>query len=60
MNNPNITIFAENKLLPANKGYESFVFRPVLILDGTVTNMRTEAKRNGKYTKSTQQQRRLS
>ena len=37
-----VTIFAENKLYPTNKGFESFTFRPVLILDGTVTNMRKE------------------
>ena len=39
-----VIIFAENKLLPTNHGFESFTFRPVLILDGTVTNMREPVK----------------
>ena len=42
MNNPRVTIFAENKPYPTNKGFDSFTFRPILILDGTVTNMRKE------------------
>ena len=44
MNNSRITVFAEKKMLPTNKGYESFTFRPVLIVDGTVTNMKAEVK----------------
>ncbi|HKL99230.1 MAG TPA: hypothetical protein VJZ06_04935 [Mobilitalea sp.] len=45
MNNPTVTIFAENKQYPANKGFESFTFHPILILDGTVTNMREPRKK---------------
>lgn len=37
-----VTIFAEHKPYSTNKGFKSFTFRPILILDGTVTNMRKE------------------
>ncbi len=39
MSEGNVTIFAENKILPTKDGFESFTSRPVLILDGTVTNI---------------------
>ena len=45
MNNPTVTIFAENKPYPTKHGFESFTFRPVLILDGTVTKMREPRKK---------------
>ena len=42
MDKNQVTIFAENKPYPTKHRFESFTFRPVLILDGTVTNMRKE------------------
>ena len=44
MNNPTVTIFAEHKPYPTKHRFESFTFRPVLILDGIVTNMRKPVK----------------
>ena len=44
MDKNQVIIFAEHKPYPTNHEFESFTFRPVLILDGTVTNMREPVK----------------